>query len=715
MTNEDILIEARKRFQRAESWESYARINFLADKKFYAGDSFNCFQWDQGVSDARMRLDKPVLTINRTKVLCDSIINDGRESQPSIKIRAVGNSASYKSSEIYEGVIRHIEYISSAQECYDTAMFNQIVSGWGYWRIITDYADEDSFDQEIFIKRIADPLSVYMDPDITTQSGEDQKWCFLFKDMLREDFRKEYGAKYDDVPSVTLEDDHFEWMSDDHIRVAEYYRIETTKDTLYSMSDGSIIKGSDFPDPEITRKLKTEAVKSRDVDVPVVKWHLLGGDKIIDEKIFPGTYIPVVRLIGTETVIQGRLDRAGHVRNLRSPQQIYNAMNSAGVEAVGLQSKIPWIISNEAIGAYSDMWDQANTTNFAYLLYNGYDVDGQRVIPPPTKAEPPVYPNAYAQSMQIAMQDMVEATGQEPASLGAPGNERSAKAIQERIKGGDRATFHFSYRLAEAIRLTGRIIVGLIPIVYDTERVISILAFDSSYVNVKIDPNQQSAHQPVPEEEIYSPEDVQMIWNPKVGKYDITADSGPNYASKRAEAFNAMTQLMSQNHEISPIMLDQYFLTMDIPGADILAQRFRNMLPTQATGEGPSKEEQQLQAQLAQQHELIGKTMMENQDLKTKILLDQQQKDIDMYAAETNRLKVIAENDQEGTLPLMREMISQLLGERINPLIEAHAIENTLLQRYLGQINPEGDQSPQGGSPPILPENQPENQPGPAQ
>jgi hypothetical protein len=70
----------------------------------------------------------------------------------------------YEAAQIYEGIIRHIEYVSNAQQAYANATYCQVMGGIGYWRVLVDYMHDDTFDQEIYIKRIADPTQVYLDP-----------------------------------------------------------------------------------------------------------------------------------------------------------------------------------------------------------------------------------------------------------------------------------------------------------------------------------------------------------------------------------------------------------------------------------------------------------------------------------------------------------------------------------------------------------------------
>lgn len=696
---DDIIAEAKIRFRLAQDFEGTARTNALQDKMMYHGDSMNCWQWDTTTISSRNQASKPTLTNNRIRIHCLQIINDARQSRPAIKIRASGNGASYQSAEVYESLCRHIEYISCSDQAYETAMEHSVVSGWGYFRICTDYVDDKSFDQEIYIRRIPDPLTVYYDIDIATTDGSDGKWCFIFKEIPKQEFTRDYPDHESVITTTPIGYDGNEisygWITDEHVRVAEYFRIVYNKDKLFFMPNGMTIKESDIETdwgilkqkglteltlPQMRKQIAYEALRTREVETPVVEWYLIAGDEIIDEKMIPGKYIPVIPVIAEQFIVQGQMDRPGHVRYLADAQRIHNLGNSAAVEALASQSKIPFIASAESIEGHEDQWDNANTESFPYLLYNGVRDNGE-LMPPPQKAEQPTYPSGYAQMIAQSANDMTWASGQEPGAFGAESNERSAKAIQERVKGGDRSTFHYINRMSQAIRYAGTIIVGMIPFIYDTKRVITILAQDGSFQQVGINPDLPTAHQEVPEDETFTDSQVsQIIFNPTVGTYDITVDSGPNYASKRAEAFNAISMVLSQNESLSPIIGDFLFKMMDVPEADLIANRLRNMVPPQALGDAPNPQVVEMQKLLAQQHGAMTQIQAENQQLKDKHILEMLQKDIDQQNADTNRLKAMGAIDPASVMLLIREDVSQMIQSSVNEMLHRHMIEAAITQ-----------------------------------
>jgi len=633
----EIILEAKKRFKICEDWEAQARVWFDYDYKFANADSNNMYQWDNWVVGDRITLQRPCLTINKTMQHCLQIINDGKQNKPGVNIRPVGDDASFEAAQVFQEVTRHIEYISSAENVYDNAAVYQVTAGWGYWRVTVEKI-KGTFDKEIYIRRIKDPRSVYLDPNINEVDGSDAWFGFVFDDMPRDLYEAQH-PKFKDVGNVAFGNMQDSWLQKDTVRVAEYYRKTQDDDKLvYFILPAT---GEEIG-PILWSELPAEAkdifkeIKAREGNLPPeertyqeqdeltekIEWYKIAGNKIIERNDWLGKYIPIVRLVGTETVIDGIWDCKGHTRALLDPQRIYNVNSSANVEFGALQTKSPIAASPAAMEGFEDLYGRANLDNLSVLPYNEYDEEGRK-LSPPSRIPPPVASPAYVQQMEIAQNEMMMVSGQYQAQMGENENAKSGVAINARQRQGDRATYHFIDNQAVAIRFTGKILIDLIPKIYDTKRVMRIEAKDNTIMNVTIDPNADQALQKVqPQGEIptdNSQQMVDLIFNPNVGMYDVIADTGPSFATRRQEAFNALTQIAAQNEQFMGIAGDILWKVADFPEAQVLAQRWRKIIPKNITGDGidpviedtMNKAAQQIEQQLA----VIAKL---NQDLEDK-------------------------------------------------------------------------------------------------
>lgn len=693
--DEEILKEARQRFKACEEWEAQARIYFEADYKFANGDSDNMYQWPDDIAQGRSDANRPCLTINKTKQHNLMIINDAKQNKPGVNIRPVSDEASFEAAQVFQEMVRHVEYISGAENVYDHGMSYAVEAGWGYWRVETDYKDAKTFDQEVYIRRIKNPLSVYLDCDINEVDGSDARYGFIFEDLAKDLFEDTYPQYKDNVgwgATFAGLDNYDGWLTRDKVRVAEYYRKTQKKKKLVSFHDPETNEDVlDYWDElEEVEKTTFNIIKNREQSLDPrqrtynernvltdnIEWFKIAGDKIIDRGPWLGKYVPIVRMIGTETVIDGIYDCKGHTRALKDAQRMYNYNTSANVEYGALQTKSPWIAPTQAIEGYEEYWKTANTTNHSYLPYNGLDEDGNQIGAPSRPAAPQAS-QAYVEQLKIAQNEMMMVSGQYQAQLGENENAKSGVAINARQRQGDRATYHFIDNQAIAIRYTGKILIDLLPKVYDTKRVMRITARDGTTMNVTVDPNAEQAYQKQGEEGVDRGEKVvDIIFNPSVGNYDVMADTGPSFATRRQEAWNALTQIATQDPEFMKVAGDIMFKVADFPEADVLAQRMRRTIDPNILGDKPNAQFEQAMQQAADKiDQLTALVAKQSQDIANKDReLDVKEREVSIreketeatqarldYEAETKRTVALGNSGPAITPEQIQPVVQQLL------------------------------------------------------
>jgi hypothetical protein len=687
--DETLVEEAHKEFKACEDREAYTRPLWKADLRFANGDPDNGYQWDEALRKQRELDMRPCLTTNKVKQHNRQITNDARQNKPSIRTYPVDGGADKKTAEIFNGIIRHIEANSNADTAYDIAGEFAVDAGLGYWRVTTDYVSDDSFDQEIYIKAVPNPLNVYLgkhsEPD-----GSDAKCGFVFEDMAKTEFERRF-PKADPV-GWPLEGGS-EWLTKETIRVAEYWKIVEEADTLYALPDGPVLLSKmDAQTAEVVRAAG-DAIDKREVFTRKCKWYLIAGDKILDRRDWLGKYIPIVRVVGEEIEIDGKVDRKGHTRAMKDAQRMYNYWSSAGVEYGALQGKQPYLAPVEAVAGHEKYWDNLNTSNLPYLPYNSKDPQGGDV-PMPQRQMPPVTAPMYMEGMRVASEEMKMASGQYDASMGAKSNETSGRAIMARQREGDNATFHFIDNVARAIRYTGKILIDLIPKVYDTARVVRILGEDGSDDMVEIDPKAPQAVQQQRDEETGA---IKEIYNPSVGRYDVVVAVGPSYGTKRQEAFQALTEMSSRNPQLMQVAGDLVMKAADFPMAQEIAERLEKTLPPglmepkDGEQEIPPQVQAELQAkdqQIQQMGEALNNAseMVDQLEAKTKddsvkafeaenkanaeaarIRLEERKLAIEEFRAETERIKALADIEAAERAQTQAETSAAMEAEQAEP------------------------------------------------
>ena len=670
--DDSVLSVMRSRMTMAISALSGTRDSELDDLRFYAGSPDNQWQWPNDVLQTRGSSQGPVrpcLTINKLPQHVKQITNEQRMNRPTIKVLPVDDKSDIEMADVFNGVIRHIEYTSDADVAYDTACENQVTYGEGYLRILTEYCDDTSFDQEIKIGRIRNSFSVYMDPMIQDPAGADARWCFITDDMTKDEYERAY-PKASPISTLTArgvgDSSINQWISETTVRVAEYFYIECEKATL-NLYPGNQTALTGTPEDSLLRAMFGKPLRSRQSDRERVKWCKTNGYEILEESEWAGSFIPVVRVVGNEFEVDGQLYVSGLVRNAKDAQRMYNYWCSQEAEMLALAPKAPFIGYGGQFEGYEQQWKTANTQNWPYLEVNPDVTDGQgAVLPLPQRAQPPMASSGLLQAKAGASEDIKSTTGQYNASLGMTSNERSGKAIIARQRESDVGTYHYPDNLARAVRHIGRQLVDLIPKIYDTARVARILGEDGEPSTVKMNPDQEE-----PVKKIMGPGGVVVdkIYNPRVGKYDVRVITGPGYATKRQEALESMAQLLQGNPQLWQVAGDLFVKNMDWPGAQDLAKRLQKMLDPKvmADEDNPAlvAANQQMEAMNAEMQQMFKMLQNVQQSMEAKEMhIKQFEAEIKAYQAETQRISAV----QAGMTP---EQIQDIVMGTIAAAVDA--------------------------------------------
>lgn len=565
----DLVTEARARFQLCMDAED--REPAMDDLRFKKGD-----QWDAEAIEQRKLDNRPCLTFNNIPAIIRQVTNDARQNKQSIQVAPVDDGADVKVAEVIEGLIRHIEYDSGADAAYDTALESAATIGFGYFRAVTEYESPESFNQVIKIKRIRNPFTVHLDPNAQEADGSDAQYAFISSRVSREEFKRIYPRASATGEGVgTSTGDQSVWESKDWVRIAEYYRIEYTADTLHQLGDGSTILASD---KQFNRAL--QVVQSRPTHRRKVMWYKITGAETLEKAEIACDTIPVFPVYGDEIDEDGKVTRSGIVRDAKSPKMMENYWLTSATEEIAMRTKTPFI---GALGQFEGLeqdWNAANVRNFAYLEYNPVSVEGS-LAPAPQRQPPADVPTGFIQMAGIARDTVKAVTGIYDASLGNRSNETSGLAIKARQAQGDVANFHLVDNLTRAIVRLAKCLIQMIPRIYDTQRVVRILGEDRKAVDhVAINtpaPAKGPDGQPVMD--LFG-KAVQTVLNDlTVGTYDVTVSTGPAYNTLRQETVANMIEVGGKWPKLFELAGDKLVGAMDWPGAEEIAERLKRALP----------------------------------------------------------------------------------------------------------------------------------------
>jgi hypothetical protein len=650
MTKEDILTQAEERFRTASTADMSERALYDTDLRF-ALDYEGC-QWDAALRASREGgyPPRPCLSINKIPEKIDMIEGEVLQLSPSVKIRPVDDKADPQVATILGGLVKHIEYNSNAKSAYANAYRSVLYGGRGAWRIDVVDSQDDPFVREIQINRIANVLTVYWDPEASKEDRSDAEYIFVTEFIPESDFKKQYPSE--GMVDWPVAGQWEGWRTEKGCRIAEYWYKVREKKTFYQVQR----EVGGFPVVMTVDKLwpGEEALREKSIEVPVVYWCKLTAGRILDgPNAWPVNDIPIFVMSGKEINVGGVAHSRGMVRYAKTPQRMYNYWSSAVTETVALAPKSPYLMTGEMLGPYKAMWDDAHMKNYPYLLYQADTVNpGAR----PTREMPPQLSTALASELQRQEHDIMSTMGIYQASLGDKSQELSGRAILARQKQGNIGTYAYTDNFETALTYSTKVLIKLIPHVYDTERIVRIMGDNDEQINLPINaqPGSMRTQQvvgdmPQLQRDKYLSKPREGVSNYlndlTVGKYDVVVTIGPSYATQRQEVMATMMDLLKiVPPQMAMAMAPVIVQNMDMPHSEKLIDIFNRI-----SGVGPDG--QPIQAPPDP------KLIIEAQKMQLAEM-EQARKD---FETQVNALKTIAEADAINRDQTMRELTAVMM------------------------------------------------------
>jgi len=633
-------------FELAQTAENDNRVDMVDDLRFAALD-----QWPDDVKAEREKDGRPMLTLDHTGQPIRKITGGIRTNMPSIKVDPIDDGADKETASVLEDLIRQIEQTSDAQaSAYMTAANFQVKCGYGVWRVNTVENNDDIFEQDIVIEREKNPFAWYFDPDAVKPQRQDGRFCIKSEIMTKKKFESKFPDAKEvpvDIPAQAIGQSFELWYSPDSVRIGEYFTKSKKKRELTQLSNGVVVPTEDIKEEDIQgyREQGIEPVRVREVEVDAIDWYKLTAFDILEHVEWRGKYFPAIPVYGVEENIEGKTEYRGIIRAAKDPQRMYNYWNSSAAETIGLQPKAPYKLTADQLKGNEQFWNNANKKNLPYLVYN----PDPKAPGAPMREAPPMVQSGYLQQAQVSAVDIQQATGVFQASTGDLPEQRSGKAVIALQQEANLGSSVFEANLASSVEHTGRVVIDLIPHYYDTERVVRLRGEDDSVRFVEI-------NQP-----ILTPDGKKIQNDLTRGKYDVRAGAGPSFRTRRIEAASSMVELARVFPQVLEVAGDLVAKNLDWPGADIMAERLKKLLPPGIAEDDDLDDEQKAAQQQAQQK------AQQLQDAQIQLQMGQQQADIENKQADTAVKKSTAaknltdaeQNDVENAVQLAELAMAQ--------------------------------------------------------
>jgi hypothetical protein len=646
---EAFLLDMRKQYEADVEFDRENRLQALDDKKFAAGE-----QWDPIVLEQRKGL--PCLVINNIPQFTAQLVGDWREGRKAIKV-VPSNDEDTEIASIRGDLIRAIEMQSRADRVYDSSFESLVQCGDGAFRVAVEYARDDVFDQDIFIRPIEDALAVVWDRFSVDPTGRDARRVFVDDRIPKDEFERKWG----DAATSALESDVWNemssqgWVAEDSYKVTEYWRLIERKRLIALFQNG---RSYEIDGDNVDRLVAENGppVRTRVSWCTYAQMHLVTGFAILSG---PYEYrlnrLPIVRMSGRVTNVGGRRIRYGLVRFMKDAVRLKNFWRSVAAEQLGYAPKAKWIAPESAVEGREDAFRKAHLSRDPLLVYN----DGAEA--PPTLIPPPPVEASLLNEAAVNQQDMKDVTGIHDASLGIKSNETSGRAIMARQREGDVANLTFHDNGNAAVLEAGDVINQLIPQIYDGTRTVRLLGEDGVQKFTKVnDP--------------MDPDAVDL----SVGKYDVALSTGTSYTTRRVEAAQAMMDAVQVWPQMMQVAGDLVAKAQDWPGADKLAARLKKTIPAQFLEDGEEGGVGVSPEEIQQMQQMLEVLQKENEELKMDKHNKEVEHKIDFYNAETQRIRALSDHEVDANQMEMDAIKTIIEGSKT---IDEHDLRRDELDR----------------------------------
>lgn len=570
--------EALTEFDNIQSALRDERLQCLQDRRFY---SIAGAQWEGPLGEQFE--NKPKFEVNKIHLAVIRIINEYRNNRITVDFVSKEGHEKDKLADTCDGLYRADEQDSGAEEAYDNAFEEGVAGGFGAWRLRTVYEneeDEEDEKQRIRIEPIFDAdSSVFFDLNAKRQDKADAKRCFVITSMTRQAYKDEWG----DDPASWPKEVHqyeFDWLTPDVVFVAEYYRVEEKRETIYIWEtlsgDEERYKDADFEADETLEErlmaVGSRGVRQKNIKRRRVRKYILSGAKILEDcGYIAGKCIPIVPMYGKRWFVDNVERCMGHVRLAKDAQRLKNMQLSKLGEISALSSVEKPILTPEQVAGHQMMWADDNIKNFPYLLVNPItDANGNQAITGPIGyTKPPQIPQALAALLQITEQDMQDLLGNQQAGEELQPNI-SGKAVELVQNKLDMQTFIYMSNMSKAIKRSGEIWLSMAK---------DVLVEEGRKMK-SIGPQGEIQSVELAKPMVNDKGEVETENDLSEAEFDVNVDVGPSSSSKRAATVRALTGMASltDDAETKQVLGAMAMMNMEGEGITEVRDYFRKKL-----------------------------------------------------------------------------------------------------------------------------------------
>lgn len=626
------------------NWISYFSVNisnFRSDKYFAFVDN-----WTPQQRTELTLHKKDILQVNKLYDALNKVIGEQRQNTAELEVRSLNGEASDEEIKLNQDFLRYICFNSKSRIAYQTAFGDQVSGGFGAFRIRSDYASPDSFDQTIKIEPEKEPEKCFFDPFAKDPTRCDGEFCGSYVTMSKNDFERQFpDVPYPSSFPIRTEMQDFVWGEKDKITIAEFYKKEYFEFNLHKLSDGRVVRDEEWeeinsrPDipphqsgmieqskNSISAMMSTiiappkptilKTIKKKDNKIVMFKAIY---NRIIERKEFPGRELPIIFVPGAYCTIEGQDRTMSFVRYAKDMQIFHNYLLVDMAFDLRTGRKDRFMGTPENISGFEEVWK--NIANVQGILPANPDPITKSL---PMQLAPNVIPSSSITLFQQSEMAIQSTLGFYEANKGADSIEKSGVAIKEQQRTGNMSVAVFYDNLNRGIEQAGRVVMSMKKEIYDTERTVQVTNQNGKDEHTMIN---------------YQAPNGMVINDMTKGDYDVVIDAGPSAAVQKSQSLDILVKLCGLGPNVFPLVADYIGENLSLDSINGIVKRLKTLVPPDVIameeGRPPPQQPPNPQLMLAQQKMQIdeknqqiqmGKLQLEMQKMAAQI--QQMQKEI---------------------------------------------------------------------------------------
>jgi len=470
--------------------------------------------------------------------------------------------------DLVDGMYRTTCQENTSIEAFDNSKMEKVVCGVGGWELYAEYETSKTGDKKQVIKRrpihefnnvaLFDPGAVLIDK---SDSGHTSLLVPYSRDGMEKLGKELMGEDYEISPISFKDPEHsytFPWVAgqDEVFYAVRFYHRVRIRDYALTLTDqfGQEIVVMESRVSELLDELKADGytvTDKKETSRYKIMLYIANGEEILDSYEIPGENIPVVPDYGERAIIEGEEHWEGVTRLAKDPQRLRNFQMSYLADIVSRTPRPQPIFTAEQLQGYESLYDNNGADSYLpYLLQNGVDDNGDPLPLGPVGQMPeqPI-PMALVESINLsreAVSDVAPANvPQEIADIDLSG--KALGNLQNRL---DEQSVVYQQNHKHALRRDAEIFASMASVVYDSPRDVTVTKQDGKRSNTRIMDNVID----IRTGELVTINDITG------SEFDVFADIGPDYKTKKEETFNQLDAMIEKAVMVNPQMAELLFL-----------------------------------------------------------------------------------------------------------------------------------------------------------